>query len=58
MFYNLVRVHSTLSMSPAMAAGMPDRLWEMSDIVAPIDAREVAPARPATYSKREAEISN
>ncbi len=30
MFYNFVRMHSTLRMSPAMAAGVTDRLWEMS----------------------------
>jgi IS1 family transposase len=60
MFYNFVRIHSTLRMSPAMAAGVSDRLWEMSDIVALIDAREEAPKRPATYRKRAAaaEISN
>ena len=60
MFYNFVRIHSTLRMSPAMAAGSPDRLWEMADIVALIDAREEAPKRPATYRKRDAaaEISN
>jgi IS1 family transposase len=61
MFYNFVRMHSTLRMSPAMAAGVTDRLWEMSDIVALIDAREEAPKRPATYRKRvaaAAEISN
>ena len=60
-FYNFVRMHSTLRMSPAMAAGVTDRLWEMSDIVALIDAREEAPKRPATYRKRgaaAAEISN
>ena len=33
MFYNFVRIHSTVRMSPAMAAGVSDRLWEMSDIV-------------------------
>jgi IS1 family transposase len=60
MFYNFTRIHSTLRMSPAMAAGVSDRLWDMSDIVALIDAREEAPTRPATYRKREAtaEISN
>jgi IS1 family transposase len=50
-FYNFVRIHSTLRMSPAMAAGVADRLWEMTDIVALIDAREEAPKRPATYRK-------
>jgi hypothetical protein len=54
MFYNFVRIHSTVWMSPAMAAGISDRLWEMSDIVALIDAREEAPKRPIAYRKRTA----
>lgn len=52
-FYNFTRIHSTLRVSPAMAAGVSDRLWDMSDIVALIDAREEAPKRPATYRKRQ-----
>src|SRR3954454_11676059 len=51
-FYNFVRIHKTLRVTPAMAAGITDRLWEMSDIVALIDAREATPKRPATYRKR------
>jgi len=54
MFYNFTRIHSTLRMSPAMAAGVTGRLWDMSDLVALIDAREEAPKRPITYRKREA----
>jgi IS1 family transposase len=52
MFYNFTRIHSTLRVSPAMAAGVSDRLWDMSDIVALIDAREEAPKRPTSYKKR------
>src|SRR6185369_3575334 len=33
MFYNFVRIHQTLKMSPAMAAGVTDKLWEVSDLV-------------------------
>jgi len=36
-FYNFVRVHQTLRVSPAMAAGIESRLWEMEDIVQLID---------------------
>ncbi len=32
--YNFVKIHRTLRMSPAMAAGVTDRLWEVSDLVA------------------------
>lgn len=40
MHYNFVRLHQTLKVSPAMAAGVTDRLWEMTDIVDVIDAFE------------------
>ena len=33
-YYNFVRIHLTLRVTPAMAAGVTDRLWEVSDIVA------------------------
>jgi IS1 family transposase len=39
-FYNFVRIHSTLRTSPAMAAGISDRLWSMEDIIALVDRRE------------------
>jgi hypothetical protein len=40
MYYNFVRIHSKLRMSPAMAAGVADRLWEVADIVALKEAEE------------------
>lgn len=43
-FYNFVRVHKSLRMSPAMAAGIADGLWSMEDIAALIEANE-APAK-------------
>lgn len=33
MYYNFVRIHKTLKITPAMAAGVTDKLWEMSDMV-------------------------
>ncbi len=33
MHYNFVRVHQTLRTTPAMAAGVTTRLWDVSDIV-------------------------
>jgi hypothetical protein len=31
--YNLVRLHKTLRVTPAMAAGVTDRLWSIEDLV-------------------------
>ena len=33
LYYNFVRVHKTLRTTPAIAAGVTRRLWEMSDVV-------------------------
>jgi IS1 family transposase len=56
MFYNFCRIHKTLRVTPAMAAGVSDRLWEVSDIVALIEAEEVKaiPAKRRPYKKQEA----
>jgi len=39
-WYNFIRIHQSLRMTPAMAAGVTDHLWEMADLVALIEARE------------------
>ncbi len=31
--YNFIKIHRTLRMSPAMAAGVTDRLWSVEDLV-------------------------
>jgi IS1 family transposase len=36
MHYNFVRIHQTLRVTPAMAAGVSDRLWSIEDIVGPL----------------------
>jgi hypothetical protein len=41
-FYNFVKLHKTIRMSPAMAAGVTDRLWSMEDIVRLVDEAEIA----------------
>lgn len=40
LYYNFCRVHLTLRTTPAMAAGISTRVWELSDIVALLDAAE------------------
>ena len=37
MYVNFIRIHKTLRFTPAMAAGVTDRLWDMSDVVALLD---------------------
>ena len=53
-FYNFCRIHKTLRMSPAMAAGVTDRLWSLEDVLARIDADAPAPAKRGPYRKRGA----
>jgi hypothetical protein len=32
-FYNFCRVHQSLRVTPAMAAGIADRVWEVGDLI-------------------------
>jgi hypothetical protein len=32
MHYNFVRIHKTLRVTPAMAAGVSDRVWSLAEI--------------------------
>ncbi len=34
MYYNFVRIHQTLRVTPAMEAGLADHVWELEDLVA------------------------
>jgi IS1 family transposase len=38
--YNFIKIHRTLRCTPAMAAGVTTRLWEVSDLVALLEAEE------------------
>ena len=38
--YNFVRIHRTLRMTPAMAARVTNRLWDVSDSVEILEAKE------------------
>ena len=52
MFYNFVRVHKTLRMSPAMAAGVSQTLWTLEDIAERIEARRPQAGKRGPYKKR------
>jgi hypothetical protein len=45
MCYNFVRIHQKLRTTPAMAAKITERLWEISDVVAVLEAWETTSNR-------------
>ena len=45
--YNFIKIHSTLRVTPAMAAGVTDRLWSVEDLVALWESEEREWQRPA-----------
>jgi len=42
MYYNFVRIHQSLKITPAMAAQVTDRLWAIGDIVRVLEDWEAA----------------
>lgn len=38
--YNFIRIHRTLRVTPAMAVGVTNRLWDVADVVAILEAEE------------------
>lgn len=57
-WYNFIRIHKTLRMSPAMAAGIADTLWSMEQFVEAMDAVAPKPGRRGPYKKRDEANSN
>ena len=45
--YNFIKIHRTLRVTPAMAAGVTDRLWDVADLVALWEAYERRAERAA-----------
>ncbi len=43
MYYNFLRIHKTLRVTPAMAAGVSDKLWEIGDIAELVEDAEILP---------------
>jgi IS1 family transposase len=56
-WYNWLRIHKTLRVTPAMAAGLSKTVMDWSDIVEAMDADAPAPKR-GHYKKTVAQISN
>ena len=51
-WYNLIRIHKTLRCTPAMEAGLSDRVWDMDDLVRIMDERAPRPGPRGPYKKR------
>ena len=52
-WYNFVKQHKSLQgITPAMAAGVTDKLWDMKDVAALVDAAAPKPGRRGTYKER------
>lgn len=57
MFYNFVRIHKTLRVTPAMQAGVTDRLWSFEDIVERIDRDAPKPGPRGPYKTKKTKRS-
>ena len=51
-WYNFVRMHKTLRMTPAMVAGVTQTLWSMEDIVALMETNHT-PQKRGPYKKNK-----
>ena len=56
MHFNFVRIHKTLKTTPAIKAGVTNKLWSMSDLVELIDTKEALKDR--SRGKYKINISN
>jgi hypothetical protein len=51
MFYNFCRIHKTPRCTPAMAAGVTSKLWEIDDIIRVLDNYLPKPEKRGSYKK-------
>lgn len=51
-FYNFVKIHKTLRVTPAMQAGLVDRVLTFEEIAAMIEANAIKPGPRGPYTKR------
>ncbi len=51
-WYNFVKMHKSLKMTPALAAGVTDRLWSMEDIAEMVDATLPTGGPRGPYKKK------
>jgi hypothetical protein len=56
-WYNWLRIHKTLRVTPATAAGLSETVMDWTDIVAIMDA-DIPAKKRGPYKKTAEEISN
>lgn len=56
-FYNWLRIHKTLKVTPAMEAGLTERVWEGSDILEVMDAETCPKSAALTRNKSKAGVN-
>ncbi len=54
MYYNFCKIHRTLRVTPAMEAGVSDRVWDVVDIVKLVENAEAKPGKRGPYKKKVA----
>jgi hypothetical protein len=54
MHYNFCRPHKTLDgATPAMAAGLSDHVWSLSELIGLLEEAESYPTKRGPYKKRQ-----
>ena len=51
-WYNFIRIHKSLRVTPAMAAGLSETVWDMDDLVRIMDERAPKPGPRGPYKKQ------
>ena len=51
-YYNYARIHQTLRITPAMAAGLSDHVWNLAEIVTMADGYMPKPEKRGPYKKK------
>ena len=55
-WYNFVKMHKTLRMTPAMASGVSDKLWSVTDLAEMVDAAAPQPGKRGPYRQRQVSV--
>jgi hypothetical protein len=50
-WYNFVKMHKAVRMTPAMAAGVSDKLWSMAALAEMVDVAQPKPGKRGPYRK-------